>query len=71
MALRDTIQRSKLTAANPWTYTAKARAWGERAQRLVDQLARDAGSSAARQALDTLSTEVERDRDYQEARRLF
>jgi hypothetical protein len=71
MALRDAIQRSKLTAADPWAYTAKARGWGERAQRVVDQLARDAGSSSARQALDGLSTEVERDRDFQEARRLF
>jgi hypothetical protein len=71
MALRDAIQRSKLTAADPWKYTAKARAWGERAQRLMDQFGRDAGSSSARQALDSLRAEVERDQDFQAARRLF
>lgn len=69
--LRDAIQRSKLTAPDPWAYTAKARGWGQRAQALVDRVARDGDTSAARQALDKLSAEVEGDRDFKEARRLF
>jgi hypothetical protein len=70
-ALRDAILRSKLTAPDPWGYTAKARAWGQRAQQCVDQLARDANAAGARQALDKLTAEVQGDRDFQEARRLF
>jgi hypothetical protein len=70
-ALRDAVQRSKLTASDPWAYTAKARGWAQRAQELVDRLARSGESDATRQALSKLGAEVEGDRDFQEARRLF
>ncbi|HEV8307051.1 MAG TPA: hypothetical protein VGW35_05240 [Methylomirabilota bacterium] len=70
-ALQDAIQRSKLTAADPWGYTSKARKWETRARELAERLARDGESASLRQALDALSAEVERDRDFQEARRLF
>jgi hypothetical protein len=70
-ALRDTIQRTKLTAADPWGYTPKARGWVERAESILTQLIADPGSAAGRKALDALATEVEGDRDFQEARRLF
>jgi hypothetical protein len=70
-ALRDAIQRSKLTAPDPWAYTAKARGWGVRAQELVDRIARDGATPGARQGLEQLSGEVEGDREFQEARRLF
>ncbi len=70
-ALRDAIQRSKLTASNPWAYTPKARGWEQRAQQLLEQLARGGPDGATRQALDALATEVERDPDFREARRLF
>src|SRR5262245_47464404 len=36
--LRDEIMRSKLTHPDPWAYAAKARAWGERAQVLVETI---------------------------------
>ena len=67
LSLRDAIQHSKLTAANPWDYTAKARKWEARAERLL------AGAETAEthKALETLAAEVEGDRDFQEARRLF
>lgn len=68
--LREAIQRSKLTHPDPWSYTPKARGWGERAQTLVDQLARGEDGTA-RRALETLAAAVEGDRDFQEARRLF
>jgi hypothetical protein len=70
-ALRDAIQKSKLTAPDPWAYTAKARGWGQRAQDLVDRIAREGATDAARQGLERLAGEVEGDRDFQEARRLF
>ena len=70
-ALRDAVQRSKLTASDPWGYAAKARGWAKRALQIVDQLEHGRGSAATQQALDTLAAEVERDRDFQEARRLF
>ena len=66
--LRDDIQRSNVTHSDPWSYTAKARAWGERAQRLVDDAA--AGRDV-RRAVAALGAEVEGDRDFQAARRLF
>ncbi|MBI1918738.1 MAG: hypothetical protein HYS12_28935 [Planctomycetes bacterium] len=65
------IQRSKLTAPDPWGYTPKARGWGQRAQELVDRIARDGDTAATRQALDTLSAEIEGARDFRETRRLF
>ena len=66
--LRDDIQRSKVTHSDPWSYTAKARAWGERAQRLVDD---GAAGRDVRRAVAALAAEVEGDRDFREARRLF
>ena len=69
--LRDEIQRSKLTHPDPWTYGAKARTWSVRAQTLVDQLAARGADSATQRALVTLEAEVQGNRDFQEARRLF
>ena len=71
LALRDTIQHSKLTAANPWAYTAKARAWEARAERLLDRLGAGAETAETRKAVEALAVEVEGDRDFQDARRLF
>jgi hypothetical protein len=70
-ALRDAIQKSKLTAPDPWAYTAKARGWGQRAQELVDRIAREGATASAQQGFERLAGEVEGDRDFQEARRLF
>jgi hypothetical protein len=69
--LLEVIQRSKKTAGDPWAYTPKARDWGRRAQKLVDQLTRGEDSEVTRAALDKLLEEVEGDRDFKEARRLF
>lgn len=69
--LRDEIQRSKLTHPDPWAYAAKARAWGERAQTLVQQIAIGGNTASAKSALEALDAELRRDRDFQEARRLF
>ncbi len=69
--LRDEIQRSKLTHPDPWRYTAKARGWGERAQVLVELIAVRGDTASARGSLEALAAELERDRDFQEARRLF
>jgi hypothetical protein len=66
--LRDAILETKLTAPDPWTYTAKARAWAERAQQMVDRLASGQSAGLERE-LQGLAAEVEGDRDYQEARR--
>jgi hypothetical protein len=68
--LRDAIQVSKLTAEDPWAYTAKARGWGQEAQAVVDEIARGgADADALVRRLDALTATVEGDRDYQEARR--
>jgi hypothetical protein len=69
--LRDEIQRSKLTHPDPWTYAAKARAWSKQAQALVEEIAVKGDTPVTRRTLETLAGEVERDRDFQEARRLF
>jgi hypothetical protein len=69
--LRDDIQRSKLTHPDPWTYAAKARAWEVRAQALVEEIALKGDTPATRRTLEALDREVQRDRDFQEARRLF
>jgi hypothetical protein len=69
--LRDEIQRSKLTHPDPWRYAAKARGWGERAQVLVELIAVRGDTPSARSSLQALDAELERDRDFQEARRLF
>jgi len=69
--LRDEIQQSKLTHPDPWSYTSKARAWAVRAQALVEQVDRDGDSAATRRAFQALSAEIEADRDFRDARRLF
>ena len=69
--LRDEILRSKLTHPNPWTYAPKARGWGERAQVLVELIVVQGPSPTTLRTLEGLHAEVERDRDFQEARRLF
>jgi hypothetical protein len=69
--LRDEIQRSKLTHPDPWRYAPKARAWGERAQALVEQLAAGRQASGAQRDLEALARELQADRDFQEARRIF
>lgn len=69
--LRDEILRSKLTHPDPWSYATKARAWGERAQTLVQRIAIGGDAASAKSALEALDAELRRDRDFQEARRLF
>jgi hypothetical protein len=69
--LRDEILRSKLTHPDPWTYAPKARAWGERAQILVETIVIQGHTPAVLRTLEALAAEVQRDRDFQEARRLF
>jgi hypothetical protein len=69
--LRDAILRSKLTHPNPWTYAPKARGWGERAQVLVEMIVVEGHTPVILRTLETLHAEVEGDRDFQEARRLF
>lgn len=69
--LRDDILRSKLTHPDPWRYAGKARGWGERAQALVDQTAAGSHGAEARRAFEALAGEIQGDRDFQEARRLF
>ena len=69
--LRDQIQQSKLTHPDPWTYGAKARGWGERAQVLVDEIAVKGDSPAVQRTIEALEAELRGDRDFQEARRLF
>ncbi len=70
-ALRDAIQRSKLTAADPWAYTPKARAWLARSERLLDQLSANVETAEMRKAVEALAAAVEADRDFREARRFF
>jgi hypothetical protein len=69
--LRDDVLRSKLTHPDPWTYTARARAWGERAQALVEEIAVAGQTPALHAAVGKLATEVEGDADFQKARQLF
>lgn len=68
-ALRDLIEESKLTATDPWRYTAKARTWAARAQGIVDEVAKSQDGSELEQKVEALRTEIERDVDFQEARR--
>jgi hypothetical protein len=68
-ALRDLIEQSKLTAANPWEYTTKAREWTRRAQALLDEVARGGDGADLTQRLEELRGRVEGDADFQEARR--
>ena len=69
--LRDEILRSKLTHPDPWRYASKARGWGERAQVLVELIAVRGDTPSARGSLEALDAELQGDRDFQEARRLF
>jgi hypothetical protein len=69
--LRGEILRSKHTHPDPWRYAPKARAWGERVQVLVEQIAARGETPAARRSLEALDVELRGDRDFQEARRLF
>jgi hypothetical protein len=69
--LRDDVLRSKLTHPDPWSYTAKARGWGERIQRLVEEVAVAGQTPALHAAVRTLTAEVEGDADFQRARQLF
>jgi hypothetical protein len=69
--LRDAILKSKLSHPDPWSYTAKARTWSQRAQRLVEDIATGGDLDAHRHAFDTLEAEVEGDPDFEEARRRF
>ena len=69
--LRDEILRSKLTHPDPWAYAAKARAWGERAQVIVETIVMRGDSPGTLRTLEELLAEVEGDRDFLAARRLF
>jgi hypothetical protein len=69
--LRDDILRSKLTHPDPWTYTAKARTWGEGIQALVEEIAVAGQTPALHARFATWSAEVEGDPDFQRARQLF
>ena len=69
--LRDDLLRSKLTHPDPWTYTAKARAWGEQAQALVEEIAIAGQTPALHAAVAKLEAEVEGDADFRKARQLF
>ena len=69
--LRDDILRSKLTHPDPWSYASKARGWGDRAQVLVEMIVVQGQTSGLLRTLETLHAEVEGDRDFQVARRLF
>jgi hypothetical protein len=70
-SLREAIQRSKLTAPDPWAYTPKARGWIQRADEVLARIESGADAAGTRKALEALQAEVEGDRDFQEARRLF
>jgi hypothetical protein len=67
--LRDTILKTKLTHPDPWRYTAKARAWSQRAQHVVEEIAFGGDTEQQRSALEKLTAEVEGDPDFEEARR--
>jgi hypothetical protein len=69
--LRDDLLRSKLTHPDPWSYTAKARAWAERAQTLVQDIAIASQTPELHAMVAKLAAEVENDPDYQKARQLF
>ena len=69
--LREEIIRSKLTHPSPWSYAEKARGWGDRAQVLIELIVVQGHTPAALRTLEELHAEVEGDRDFQEARRLF
>jgi hypothetical protein len=68
-ALRDQIEQSKLTAADPWGYAIKAREWTRRAQAIVDEVARGADGAGVTGRLEAVRADVEGDADFKEARR--
>lgn len=69
--LRDDIIRSKLTHPDPWSYTAKARAWGQQVQTLVEEIAAAGQTPTLHEAVAEFSAEVESDPDFQAARQVF
>jgi hypothetical protein len=69
--LRDAILKSKLTHPEPWSYTAKARAWSQRAQQILEGIAGGGDVEEQRRAFQALAAEVEGDPDFEEARRQF
>jgi hypothetical protein len=69
--VHEEITRSKLTHPDPWRYAPKARDWGERAQVIVELIAVPSETASALSSLEALVAELESDRDFQEARRLF
>jgi hypothetical protein len=69
--LHADIARSKLTHPDPWRYAAKARGWGERAQVIVELITVRGETASALSSLEALVAELDKDRDFQEARRLF
>ena len=69
--LRNEIHRTKLSHPDPWSYTARARAWGERAQQLVEAIATSGESPDRRRAFKALSAEVQADKDFRLARDLL
>jgi hypothetical protein len=69
--LRDEILRSKLTHPDPWGYAAKARGWSDRAHGLVQLIVVQGDTASVRAAVEALDAELQRDRDFQQARRLF
>lgn len=70
-SLREAIERSKLTAPDPWGYTTKARGWIQRADQVLSRIESSADAAGTRKTLETLRGEIEGDRDFQAARRLF
>jgi hypothetical protein len=67
----EEITRSKLTHPDPWRYAPKAREWGDRALTIVELVAVRGETSSAHNSLAALVAELDADRDFQEARRLF
>jgi hypothetical protein len=70
-SLREAIERSKQTATDPWGYTTKARGWLQRTDVVLVRIAASADAAGTRKTLEILRAEVEGDRDFREARRLF
>jgi hypothetical protein len=69
--IHEEITRSKLTHPDPWRYAPKAREWGDRALTIVDLVAVRGETPSAHSSLAALVAELDADRDFQEARRLF
>jgi hypothetical protein len=69
--IHEEITRSKLTHPDPWRYAPKAREWGDRALTIVDLVVVRGETPSAHSSLAALVAELDADRDFQEARRLF